>query len=259
MAGFNICTLLLLSLTISYAVAFSYSSWLVLVTIKCDGNTDRCLGAVVADDHVVTAARCFKRCTTMDTAIIKVHTGLGRSDKNTLTLGKRMKRTEVTLHPGYDPSSNLDDIALIKIDCLPSNIARLQPVDNCSLVNEGTEYGFCDLFKRKTMIEYNATMTRKRNCNNEHSGSFKPSEMVCFKKSQCSDNTVGLAVRDNKLFGISLFGLECPSKEENSSETFASLNICKYSSWIQEQISKEGSYYDIMYYMIDVYKCTFTV
>lgn len=236
----NISILLLLSLVTSYAMAFSYSSWLVLVTVKCDKKTDRCLGAVVADDYVVTAARCFNRCSKTDSTI-RVYTELSRSSKNTVTLGDKMKRTEVTIHPNYTSSSHLNDIALIKIDCLSSNIVRLQPVDSCSLFNDANEYTFCDLSKRKTLLEYNVTRSRKKACTKEYSGNFMASEMLCFKKSQCSDNTVGLAVRENKLFALSSFGLECQSDGEKTYASFASLDVCMYSSWIQSEISKEGN------------------
>ena len=235
----NISTLLVLSLVMSYSMAITYPSWLVLVTVKCDGSTYRCLGAVVADDHVVTAGRCFNRCP-MDSATIRVYTGLSRSPRGVLVLGDKMRRAEVTIHPDYDASSNLNDIAIIKVDCLSSDITRLQPVDGCSLFNDATEYSFYDLLDRKTLVEYNVTRSRKKDCNREHAGSFTGSQMVCFKKSKCSDNAVGLAVRDNKLFALSTFGLGCPADGEQSHENFASLDVCKYSSWIKSQVSKGG-------------------
>ena len=237
MAGLHISTLLLLSLATSYAVAFSYSSYIALVTVRCNGQTDRCLGAVVADDHVVTAARCFNKCSR---PTVRVYTRLGRSSRNRLTLGERMRRTEVTIHPEYNSSSNLHDIALIKIDCLSSNIVKLQPVDRCSLFNSATDYGFCDLLNRRTLVEYNVTRARKRACTREYAGAFTASQMLCFRKSQCSDNAVGLAVRDNRLFGLSSLGLECPSDGEQPNQNFVSLDVCQYSEWIQDQISKEG-------------------
>ena len=239
MAGFHISTLLLLSLATSYALAFSYSSYIALVTVRCNGQTDRCLGAVVADNHVVTAARCFNKCSN---PTVRVYTRLGRSSRNRLTLGDRMRRTEVTVHPEYNSSSNLHDIALIKIDCLSSNIVKLQPVDRCSLFNSATEYGFCDLSNGRTLMEYNVTRTRKRSCTREYTGVFSTSRMLCFRKPQCSDNAVGLTVRDNRLFGLSLFGLECPSDGEEPHDNFASLDICRYYKWIQDQISKEGTH-----------------
>ena len=238
MVGLHISTLLLLSLATSYAVAYSYSSYIALVTIRCNGQTDRCLGAVVGDDHVVTAARCFNKCSR---PTVRVYIGLGRSSRNRLTLGDRMRRTEVTIHPDYNSSSNLHDIALIKIDCLSSSITKLQPVDSCSLFGSATDYGFCDLLNRRTLLEYNVTRARDRACTREYTGAFTSSRMLCFKKSQCSDNAVGLAVRDNRLFGLSTFGLECPSDGEEANNNFASLDICRYSKWIQDQISKEGT------------------
>lgn len=241
MARLHISPLLLLSLAALCGFAFSYPSWLVLVTVKCSRRTDRCLGAVVADDHIVTAARCFNKCA-MNSAstTVRVYTGLGKSDRNTLTLGKRMKRTQVTIHQSYNSSLNLNDIALVKTDCLSSSTIRLQPVDSCSLFNSATDYSFCDLLNRKTLVEYNVTRSHKKTCSKEHKGAWTSSRMVCFKKSQCSDNTVGLAVRGNQLFALSSFGLECPSDGKQPFKSFASLDICRYSKWIKNQISKEG-------------------
>ena len=238
MAGVYISTLLLLSLGMSYVLAYSYPSYVVMVTIRCNRQTDRCLGAVVAGDHVVTAARCFNKCTN---PIVRVFTGLGRSSRNRVTLGDRMRQAEVTIHPDYNSSSNLNDIALIKVNCLSSNIVKLQTVDRCSLFNSATEYSFVDLLNQRTLLEYNVTRARKRDCTREHAGNFSASQMLCFKKSQCSDNAVGLAIRDNILFGLSTFGLRCPLDGEQAYENFASLDVCRYSRWIHSQVSIEGS------------------
>ena len=98
----------------------------------------------MADDHVVTAARCFNKCSN---PMVRVFTGLGRSSRNRVTLDDRMRQTEVTIHPDYNSSINVNDIALIKVDCLSNNTIKLQPVGRCSLFNSATEYSFYDLFK----------------------------------------------------------------------------------------------------------------
>jgi len=239
MTGLHISSLLLLSLVTSYVLASSYPSWLVMVTIKCKKQTDRCLGAAVANNQVVTAARCFNKCS-VDSAKITVYTGLSKSPRGTLALGEKMRRTEVTVHPEYDSSTRLHDIALIKTNCLPTNTAKLYPVDDCSSFTDATEYNFCDLSNQKTLVEYNVTRSRTRACTKEHKGTFLKSHMLCFRKSQCSDNTVGLAVRNNKLFALSTFGLDCETTETKAYKTFGSLDLCKYSSWIKKQISKGG-------------------
>ena len=192
----------------------------------------------MADDHIVTAARCFNKCSN---PIVRVFTGLGRSSRNRVTLGERMRRTEVTIHPDYNSSLNINDIALIKVDCLSNNTAKLQLVDHCSLFNSATEYNFYDLLNQETLLEYNVTRAHKRDCTREHAGNFSASQMLCFKKSRCSDNAVGLAIRSNMLFGLSVFGLKCLSNGEQAYENFVSLDVCQYSKWMQNQISKEGS------------------
>ena len=96
-----------------------------------------------------------------------------------------MRRTEVTIHPDYNSSINVNDIAL--------------------------SASFYDLFKQRTLVEYNVTRAHKRDCIREHKGNFSASHMLCFKKSQCSDNAVGLIFRNNML---STFGLKCLSDGE---------------------------------------------
>ena len=238
MGGVYTSTLFLLSLATSYTAAYFYPSYVVLVTIKCNEQTDRCLGAVVADDHILTAARCFNKCSN---PMVKVFTGLGRSSRGKVTHGDRIKGTEVTIHPDYNSSLNLNDIALIKVDCLSNNTVKLQAPDRCSLFNNATEYSFYDLLNQRSLLVHNVTRAPKRDCTREHVGNFSASRMLCFKISQCSDNAVGLAIRGNMLFGLSTFGLRCPSDGEQAYENFVSLDVCQYSKWIRQQISKEGS------------------
>lgn len=243
MARLDISTLLFLSLTISYVVASSYPTWLVLVTVKCNKKVDRCLGALVADNEVVTAARCFDRCAKI-TPTVRVYTGLGKSSSGTLKLGKKTKKTKVIIHPDYNSSTKAHDVAVIKTGCLSSNMTKLQPVNDCSLFSKSKKYSFCDLFNRKTLVEYEVARFPKKHCLREHKGIIRPPQTLCFKKSRCSDNSVGLTVKDNKLFALSRFGLECPSDGgQEPYKTFASLNICHYSSWIQKQTASGGNNY----------------
>ena len=233
-------TILLLSVVLSYTgTAAIYPSWMVMVRIGCDGTTERCLGAYVADGLIVTAARCFDRCSA-DDASTRININLELSSRNRLTFGERLRSPEVLVHPEYDPSSVVreHDIALIKTSCPPESISKLRVVESCSErngMNEFTQYDLSD--GGQSILEYQIRRVNKNQCRNEHSGKFSRSQMFCFSKSNCSDNTVGLEINNNTLFALSTFGLECTAEEENDFETFCSLDMCRYSRWINEQIS----------------------
>jgi len=233
-------TTLLLTAALSYTCTVaSYPSWMVMVRIGCDGTTERCLGAYVAGGWIVTAARCFDRCS-VDGASTRVNINLESSSRNRLTFGERLKSPEVLVHPEYDPSSKAKehDIALIKTNCPSESISMLRVVESCSernAMNDFTQYDLSD--DGQSILQYLIRRVNKNQCRNEHSEKFSRSQMLCFSKLQCSDNTVGLAVHNNTLFALSIFGLECAAEEENDFKTFGSLDICRYSSWISEQIS----------------------
>ena len=233
-------TTLLLSVALSYTgTVATYPSWMVMVRIGCDGTTDRCLGAYVADGWVVTAARCFDRCS-VDGASTRVNINLELSRRNRLTFGERLRTPEVLVHPHYDPSNEAKehDIALIKTSCPSESISKLRVVESCSEKNGMNDFKQHDLSEDgQSILEYPLKRVNKNQCRKEHDGKFSRSQMLCFSKSQCSDNSVGLAINNNTLFGLSTFGLECAAEEESDFETFGSLDMCRYSSWVNEQIS----------------------
>jgi len=231
-------TLLLSIVLCCTMVAASYPSWLVMVRIGCDGLTKRCLGAYVADGFIVTAARCFDRCSA-GPASTRVNINIALSNRNRLSFGERLRSPEVMIHPEYDPSSEskVHDIALIKTNCPSESISKIRITNDCSEkngVNDFKQYDLAD--DGQSVAEYSVKRINKNRCRNEHGGKFSRSQMLCFSKSNCSDNTVGLGMNNDVLFTLSSFGLECAA-ENDDFQTFGSLDLCRYSQWVDEQIS----------------------
>jgi len=236
--GKNFNTLLLSIVLCCTMAAASYPSWLVMFRIGCDGLTERCLGAYVADGFIVTAARCFDRCSA-DHANASVNINLALSNMNRLSFGERLRSTEVMIHPEYDPSSEsrVHDIALIKTNCPSKSVSKIRMVSDCSeksVVNDFKQYDLTD--DGQSVAEYQVKKINENQCRNEHGGKFSASQMFCFSKSNCSDNTVGLGMNNDVLLTLSSFGLECAA-ENDDFQTFGSLDLCRYSQWVNEQIS----------------------
>lgn len=83
--------------------------WQVALNVRIDGQDYLCGGSIIAQSWVVTAAHCFGK----STAATDVRAKAGVTDYK--TAGAWLGIERVVVHDSYDPKTQQNDIALIKL------------------------------------------------------------------------------------------------------------------------------------------------
>ena len=201
--------------------------WLAKIKVKCEDKVHQCLGAIITDNCLVTTASCINKCNN-STRTIRI---LVTESKGKTLFGRRVKASEIIIHPELNTTGKMHDIALVKFKCPEFEIDKISLNDNCTDDNVKLSV---NVMTNDKFLTYQATTEKKRNCN--HVYNWGQTKQVCIIASSCSDKSGSLIsdVDHNVLHSLSLYASKCD--ELNSTTIIAALNVCKYFKWIASEI-----------------------
>ena len=202
--------------------------WLAKVKVKCEDAVHNCLGAIIEDQFLITTASCVTKCDDSERVIkISVSEYSANDDKQ---FGRRVKATEVTVHPEYSLSEtqNLHDIALVKFRCPNFELSKVSLNDSCSkdialsviTVNETSG----------TYQTFEASVAGKKKKCRQAYDKYDDSQ-ACIIASVCSDKSDSLIADEQHdvLYGFSVYASECDNRRAS---LIAALELCNYHEWI---------------------------
>lgn len=221
--------------------------WQVALNIRLDGQTAFCGGSIIADRWVLTAAHCFKRSTKSS----EVRAKAGATDYMASGVWSDVER--IVIHEGYDPKTQENDIALIKLrtrsrgKVIPlvngnQSFSSGQPFEVTGW-GATSESGDASHILMKANVPYvdNATC----NAPDAYEGVIKPGMMCAGYREggidSCQGDSGGPLVWRTEdgpvLVGVVSWGEGCARKLKYGAYT----RVTNYADWIKNVIARNGS------------------
>ena len=207
--------------------------WLAKAKVKCDGKTYNCLGAIIEDNFLITTASCINKCNSLRGVKISVSKYSTNGGKQ---FGKKVKPTEVTVHPEYSQSETqqMHDLALVKFKCPKFKLAKASLNDSYITKRHYSVINF-----NQTNGDYStheaSLAGRKKKCKQAYEN-WDDSQQVCIVASSCLDKSESLITDDhqNVLYGLPVYASLC---DNNNNAIIAAVEIRKYHEWITNKIT----------------------
>ena len=222
--------LIIIFLTILAVTLAQQPFWVTTLKAKCQssGEKSSCLGAIISDDCLITAASCFSHCAQNDSLSIKA-TALQYS-----TSGKSMRikvvKDGITIHPDY-ATSQAADLALVKFETPKFVLAKATISDNCKQINKADDLSVINVINEKTITTSPIQKDVNKKCKDIYKPNWQGSTQTCFNTSACAEKPGSFIEDDNTLYAMTTFGCM------QGSNTIAALLICKYYEWINDHFT----------------------
>ncbi|XP_065894517.1 sushi, von Willebrand factor type A, EGF and pentraxin domain-containing protein 1-like [Dysidea avara] len=222
--------LIIIFLTILAVTLAQQPFWVATLTAKCQSSGEKscCLGAIISDDCLITAASCFSHCAQNDSLSIKA-TALQYS-----TSGKSMRikvvKDGIIIHPDY-ATSQAADLALVKFETPKFILAKATISDNCRQIYKADDLSVINVINKKTITNSPIQKDENKKCKNLYKPNWQGSTQTCFNTSACAEKPGSFIEDDNTLYAMTTFGCM------QGSNTIAALSICKYYEWINNQFT----------------------
>ncbi|KAJ8525449.1 hypothetical protein ON010_g15666 [Phytophthora cinnamomi] len=174
-----------------------------------------CGGALVAPQHVVTAAHCVK------TDRATIYASIGTAFASGSTDGEQVKVVKGYRHPKYNKSAHLYDVGVLKLEKpVSTKIIGLSAADGSDnkvgTVATVRGWGLTENGSQSLMMEeVNINIISNAECNKEYSNRITEG-MLCAGdgngKDSCNGDSGGPLIANNVLVGIVSWGGKCGMK-----------------------------------------------
>ena len=199
--------------TVAGAADNPFQVALLTKNIASNSRAIYCGGMLYKSNYIITAAHCSDFVTANQ---VQVLTGTRNLDGT----GVRRNVTRIVIHPGWDPRTSNNDVAVWQLSTAATGIplvslATADPADGTSLLVTGwgalSEGGSFPINLRKVSLP----LANRTNCNdaNSYNGQI-PSNMMCAGRDSggidsCQGDSGGPLTRGSTLIGIVSWGNGC--------------------------------------------------
>ena len=111
--------------------------WLAVLSSTCRRHsTTNCIGVVLDNQWVLTAATCFWKCEIEIPHQLSVYVNIPPAAQKRLAtsirLGNKVDGSLIWQHPEYNPNTFANNLALVKLGCHNHTLEKLNLASNCS-------------------------------------------------------------------------------------------------------------------------------
>ena len=217
-------------------------NWLTTIIAKCvsSGEKSNCLGAIIANDRLITTASCFSHCSADDSITMKFEAKEDSASGQLITFD--VDGDGVTTHSEFTTSQAVD-FALVKFNNLKYQLAKATITDKCRRMNNAKNLSIINYVNEKLVTMSPTTEYGGRECKKLFS-SWLGLKQSCFSTTECVEKPGSFIADGNMLYCVTTFNSGCTE----GSNRKAGLLICKYYQWIQDQLATPTgeSYYAVI-------------
>ena len=211
-------TLTIIFLTTLAVTLAQKPSWVATINIRCQssGEKSSCLGAIISDDYLITAASCFSHCTQND-FIVRATVSASRI---------KVIKNGIMIHPNY-ATSQAANLALVKFVTPEFELTKVTITDKCR-INNADSLSIITEKTKSPIQKYD-----NKECRELYKPNWQGSTQMCFTTTECVEKPGSFIEGDNTLFAMTTFNSKC---QQGSNKT-AALSVCKYHKWIKNLLT----------------------
>ena len=143
--------------------------WLAVLTYPCRRLTKICIGVVLDDHWVLTAASCISKCSKFTSALqltvyVNIPQGVQGRLASSMRMGSKVNGSLVWQHPDFNSNTFANNLALVQLGCHTHSLEKLGLATNCSAHGD-QQIEFDGLvFAKKSVIKIKNIKTDKAKC-----------------------------------------------------------------------------------------------
>jgi len=211
-------TLIIIFLTTLAVTLAQNPPWVATIKTRCQSSDEKstCLGAIISDDYLITAASCFSHCAQNDLTV--------RATVSTSRI--KVVKNGITTHPNY-ATSQAANLALVKFVTPEFELTKVTITDKCR-INNADSLSFITEKTKSPIQKYD-----NKECRELYKPNWQGSTQTCFTTTECVEKPCSFIEGDNTLYAMTTFDSKC----QQGSNIIAALSICKYHEWIKNQLT----------------------
>ena len=205
-------------------------NWVTAIIAKCvsSGEKSNCLGAIIANDRLITTASCFSHCSADDSITMKF---VAKEDSaSSQSLKFKVNGDGITTHFEYATSKAVD-FALVKFENPKYQLAKATITDRCRQIHNAKSLSIINYVNEKTVAMSPTVQNEGRECKKLFPD-WQRLIQSCFSTTECVEKPGSFITDGDLLHCVTTLKSGCIE----GSNRKAALLICKYYQWIQDQL-----------------------
>ena len=241
--------LIIIFLTTLAVTLAQQPNWVTTIIAKCvsSGEKSNCLGAIIANDRLITTASCFSHCLANGSITVKFEAMEDSVSGQFIKF--EVDGDGITTHSEFTTSQAVD-FALLKFNNLKYQLAKATITDRCRQMNNAKNLSIINYVKEKLVTMSPTVQHGGRECKKLFPG-WLGLKQSCFSSTECVEKPGSFIADGNMLYCLTIFNSGCTE----GSNRKAGLLICKYYQWIQEHLGTPTgeNYYAVIGFQFTVH------